>query len=39
VPCRQTRRLRKEPLGILRECAGLAYYYLFRLPESAAGAA
>jgi uncharacterized SAM-binding protein YcdF (DUF218 family) len=32
VPCRQTRRLRKEPWGIARECAGLAYYYLFRLP-------
>jgi uncharacterized SAM-binding protein YcdF (DUF218 family) len=33
VPCRQTRRLRKEPYGVLRECAGLAFYYLFRLPQ------
>jgi len=32
VPCRQTRRLRKEPYGVLRECAGLVYYYLFHPP-------
>jgi uncharacterized SAM-binding protein YcdF (DUF218 family) len=34
VPARQTRRLRKEPWGVARECAGLAYYYLFRLPAA-----
>jgi uncharacterized SAM-binding protein YcdF (DUF218 family) len=34
VPARQTRRLRKEPWGVLRECAGLAYYYLFHLPRA-----
>jgi uncharacterized SAM-binding protein YcdF (DUF218 family) len=33
VPCRQTRRLAREPYGIARECAGLAYYYLFHLPQ------
>jgi hypothetical protein len=38
VPCRQTRRLRKEPWGVLRECAGLCYYYLFKLPAGNAGA-
>ncbi len=37
VPCRQTRRLRKEPWGIARECAGLGYYYLFRLPREGTG--
>ena len=33
VPCRQTRRLRKEPWGIARECAGMAYYYFLRWPR------
>lgn len=37
VPCRQTRRLRKEPWGIVREFAGLGYYYLFRLPRERSG--
>ncbi len=37
VPCRQTRRLRKEPYGIVREFAGLGYYYLFRLPRERSG--
>lgn len=32
VPCRQTRRLAKEPYGIAREMAGLGYYYFFHLP-------
>jgi len=33
VPCRQTRRLAKEPYGIARELAALGYYYFFHLPE------
>jgi uncharacterized SAM-binding protein YcdF (DUF218 family) len=33
VPCRQTRRLAREPYGIARECVALGYYYLFHLPN------
>lgn len=33
VPCRQTRRLVREPYSIARECAGLGYYYLLHLPQ------
>ncbi|HOX05163.1 MAG TPA: YdcF family protein [Planctomycetota bacterium] len=35
VPCRQTRRLAKEPYGIARELAALGYYYFFHLPGGA----
>jgi vancomycin permeability regulator SanA len=34
VPCRQTRRLAKEPYGIARECLALGYYYFFHLPQN-----
>lgn len=35
VPARMTRRLRREPYFVLRECAAFYGYYFFRWGTSA----